>query len=88
MGIVDSRQKSKTIKQQATATKKKKKGTKFGPRGRKTKLNLDRVESDPSDLGQSWSDQLSSALCDAFGKKDGSKLHNLYADAFPAGYKE
>ena len=74
MRITNKRQKSETIKR--------------APTGRKIKINLGQVESKLSGLAQSWSDQLGSALCDAFGEEDGGRLHKLYADAFPAGYTE
>jgi len=58
------------------------------PAGRKIKVDLENVELQLSDLAKSWSDQLSSALIDAHGEEDGSRLQGLYASAFPVGYTE
>ena len=76
------------IRKRVVSTVKKKKMGINSPGGRKTKAGPGQGKSELSDFAKSWLEQLGLALIDAFGKVVGSRLHNIYLEAFPAGYVE
>jgi glutamate dehydrogenase len=50
--------------------------------------DYEQLEADVQNLSRSWSDELHTAMIEAFGEEKGTTRSNQYRDAFPAAYRE
>ena len=57
-------------------------------RDREQEPDLDAIERHLAEVGRDWRDELSRALVAAHGEAEGLEVFHLYADAFPASYRE
>ena len=51
-------------------------------------LDHDEVERKIQQVARSWGDDLHTALIEQVGEEKGNRYHQVYRDAFPAGYRE
>ncbi|MGB1108962.1 MAG: NAD-glutamate dehydrogenase [Gammaproteobacteria bacterium] len=58
------------------------------PKGQAADYDLAELEAEITELTRSWPDEFENALIDHFGEEKGSGYAELYAHAFPAGYRE
>ena len=56
--------------------------------GRVPKVNIDRLEAKIAAAARAWDDELLEALMEKHGELQGRDLHDRYAHAFPASYRE
>ncbi len=58
------------------------------PNGLPSDVDIELLETEITELAQSWSDRLHKALIETAGEEEGNRLFREFGQAFPAGYQE